>query len=52
MEELGPDLGFEPPDLLAQRGLCDPDAPGRPAEVQLVGHGEEIAQVTKLDFHK
>ena len=52
MEELGPDLGLEPLDLLADRGLGDVDAVRRPAEVELVGDGQEVPQVAELDTHK
>ena len=34
--------------LLAQRGLDDVLAGGRPAEVQLLGQGDEVAQLAKL----
>jgi hypothetical protein len=35
--------------LLAQWGLSDADASGRPGEVQLLGDGDEIAQVAQFD---
>jgi hypothetical protein len=48
-EELDPELTFQGLDLLAEGGLSDPKALGGPAEVQLLGHRHEVAQVT--EFH-
>src|SRR5258708_3901036 len=39
---------LQPPDLLAQRWLRDVETRGRPAEVQLLGHGNEVPEVSKL----
>ena len=41
-------LPFQPLQLLAQRGLDDVLACGGPAEVQLLGQGDEVAQLAKL----
>ena len=43
-----PQLGLELPDLLGQRRLGHVQALGGPAEVPLLGDGDEVAQVTKL----
>jgi hypothetical protein len=47
-EELGPELVLQQPDLVAQRGLRHVQPLGRPAEVQLLGDGDEVAQVAEL----
>jgi hypothetical protein len=50
-EQLGADHRLEPPHLLAQRRLGDADAFGGAAEVQLLGDGDEVAEVAKLGSH-
>jgi hypothetical protein len=42
------ELVFELPYLLAQRGLADIQAYRGAPKVQLVGHGHEVAQMSKL----
>ena len=42
-------LALEPPHLLAHRGLDDVQPFGRAAEVQLLGDGQEVPQLTQ--FH-
>ena len=41
-------LGLEPPDLLADRGLRDPQPLGRAREVQLLGDGDEVGELAEL----
>ena len=48
VEERLPELGLEAADLLRQRRLGDVQAFGGTAEVPLLGHGEEVAQVPQL----
>ena len=43
-----PELALHAPDQLAHRRLGHVEAVGRPPEVQLLGHGDEVAQMTKL----
>ena len=43
--------GLEPGDRGAQRLLGDVHAAGGPGEVQLLGHGDEVAQVPQLHIH-
>jgi hypothetical protein len=43
---------LELPDLLAQRRLRDVKPPRRPAEVQLLRDGDEVAEVAKLERHE
>ena len=45
-----PDLGFEPPQLLGERGLRDVLTSRRAGEVSLVGERDEVAQLAQ--FHK
>ena len=42
------ELGLEAPDLLRQRRLGDVQPLGGAAEVPLLGHGDEVAQVPEL----
>ena len=42
---------FELAHLLAERWLRHVQPPSRPAEMQLLGHCNEIAQMTELDAH-
>src|SRR5215831_4145720 len=48
VEEVDLQFGLETPNLLAQGRLRDMEPRGRSSEVELLGHGEEIAQVTQL----
>ena len=48
IQELDAELLLESPDLLAERGLGDVLSLGRPSEVQLLGDGEEVAQLALL----
>ena len=48
LQEPDPELGLELADLLAHRGLRDVQALGRAAEVQLLGDGDEVAEVPEL----
>ncbi len=48
-EQLHPQLGLQRADLLAQRRLGDVQAKRGAREVQLLGDGDEIAQVAQ--FH-
>ena len=50
-EELATDLALQGSDLRRQRGLGDVQPLGRSAEVQLLGDGQEVAQVPELDVH-
>ena len=47
-QQLRADLLLERADLLAQRRLGHVQALGRAAEVQLLGDGDEVAQVAEL----
>jgi hypothetical protein len=47
-EQLHPELSLEGEDLLAERRPADLEALGGPAEVQLLGDGDEVAQLSKL----
>jgi hypothetical protein len=49
LEQRHAEGALELPDLLAQPGLGDVQPLGRAPEVQLLGHGDEVAQVTQLD---
>ena len=49
---LDADEALEPTHLLAQRRLGDADALGGAAEVQLLGDGDEVAQVPEVHIHK
>ena len=42
------ELGLEPPDLLADRGLRDSEPLGGTGEVRLVGHRDEIRELPEL----
>jgi len=42
-------LLFQSPDLAGQHRLRNVQGFGRAAEVQLLGHGHEVAQLTKVD---
>ncbi len=48
LEQLHPELGLEPADLLAQRRLGDVQALRGPTEVELVGNRGEVAQMAQL----
>jgi len=48
VEEVHLQFGLEAPNLLAQGRLRDMEPRGRSSEVKLLGHCEEIAQVTQL----
>ena len=48
LDQEHPQLPFKTLQLLAQRGLDDVLACRRPAEVQLLGEGDEVAQLPKL----
>ena len=48
VEERLPELGLEAADLLRERRLRDVQALGGAAEVPLLGHGDEVAQVPEL----
>ena len=48
-KQLHAEARFEPLDLLAERGLGDPEACGRAPEVQLLGDRDEVAQVSELE---
>ena len=52
MEQREAELPLEPRDAARQRGLCDVQALGGTREAQLVGHGQERAQVGELDAHR
>jgi hypothetical protein len=43
-----PELALEPGDLLADRGLHHRQPLGGPAEVQLLGDGDEVPQLAEL----
>ena len=47
-EELGAQLGLEPPDLLRQCRLRDPDLLAGPGEVPVAGDGCEVLELSKL----
>ena len=42
--------GFQPPDLLGERRLGEPKPPRRAAEVQFLGHRDEVAQMSQFQF--
>jgi len=48
LEEGSPDLGLELPDLLAHRGLGDPEVRGGAGEVPMLGDRGEVAQLVQL----
>jgi len=50
-EQLGTELSLEQADLLRQRGLRDMQALRCSREVQLLGHGHEIAEVAEVRVH-
>ena len=47
-EQLGAECPFELADGAAERGLGDVQPRGGPPEVQLIGHGEEVADEAQL----
>src|SRR5919206_2099085 len=49
LEELHAELGLELANRLRQGRLRDVELPGRPPEVELLAHREEVAQVPELD---
>jgi len=48
-EQLHPQLGFERPDLLAQRRLLDAEPVGGARHMPLLGDGDEVAEMAQ--FH-
>jgi hypothetical protein len=48
LQEDHPELPFQALQPLTQRGLDDVLAGSRPPEVQLLGEGDEVAQLLKL----
>jgi hypothetical protein len=52
VEELAAELALECPDLRRKCRLRDVQPLGCAAEVQLLGDGEEVAQMPKLDVHR
>jgi hypothetical protein len=48
-EELDSEVAFELSDRGAERGLRHVQSLRGPAEVQLLGHGDEVAQVAQLN---
>jgi hypothetical protein len=48
MEKLRPHRSFECLDLLAQRGLRKIQPPRRRSEASLLGHGDEISELTEI----
>jgi hypothetical protein len=50
IEEPGAQAGLEALDLLAEGWLRDSKPSGRPAEMELLGDGEEGAEVAQLEF--
>jgi len=48
IEQLDADGALEPPDLLAQRGLCGTNLCRRAGEIQLLGDGDEVAKMPEL----
>ena len=51
IEQLHPQLELQLRDRRAQRLLRRVEALGRPGEVELLGHRDEIPQVPQLDVH-
>jgi hypothetical protein len=47
LEQLDAELALECPDSLAERRLRHVQALGRPAEVQLLGDGDEVRQMAQ-----
>ena len=39
-------------DLLRERGRADAQALGGAGEMQLLGHGDEVAEVSEFDLHR
>jgi hypothetical protein len=48
-DEVHSQLGFELPDLLAQRGLGHARPLGGPTKMKFIGHHHEIAQMANFD---
>ncbi len=48
VEQRNSQFRFELPNLLAERRLAQMEPLGGPAEVQRVGHGHDVPQMTKL----
>jgi hypothetical protein len=48
-QQLDPELALQVLDLLAQRGLRNVQAPGSPAEMELLGNCDEVAKVSQID---
>ena len=48
IEQLDADGALEPPDLLAQRGLCGSNPCRRARETKLLGDGHEVPQMPEL----
>jgi hypothetical protein len=51
VEQRRAQLPFQHPDLLAQRWLGDVKALGRTSEVQFLGNGDEVTQVSPVHVH-
>jgi hypothetical protein len=51
VEQLDPQLAFQPGDLLADRGLNDVQRFGGPAEMTVLGDGHEVPQLPQLHGH-
>jgi hypothetical protein len=49
-EQVGAERALELLDLVAQRRLGDIDARGGPAEMELLGDGQEVAQQARLEI--
>ena len=50
LEQLDPEVRFEGLDRAAERGLGEQQFPGRPAEVQMVRHGEEVTELAQVEL--
>ena len=48
IEELGPELGLQPPDLLADSRLSHVQARGGAGEALLMGNGHEVGELAQL----
>jgi len=49
-EQVGAEGALELVDLVAQRRLGDVQARGGPAEMELLGDGQEVAQQARLEI--
>ena len=52
LEQPHPETAFEHGDLLGQRLLGQVQVPGGTAEAQLLGHGDEVAQLPQVHRHR